>query len=81
MLKGSRAVALFGFFWLAVSMAGGVMAKLPDFTGLVEKNSAAVVNISTTQKVASGVPSLPDGVEIPEGSPLDEFFKHYFGDG
>jgi serine protease Do len=57
-------------------------AELPDFTSLVEKNNAAVVNISTTQKVAaSEQPQVPDGMEIPEGTPFDDFFKHYFGEG
>ena len=58
-------------------------AELPDFTALVENNNAAVVNISTTQKLAAGnaQPQLPEGLDIPEGSPLDEFFKHYFGEG
>jgi serine protease Do len=58
-------------------------AELPDFTALVENNNAAVVNISTTQKLAAGnaQQQLPEGFDIPEGSPLDEFFKHYFGEG
>jgi len=56
--------------------------ELPDFTTLVEKNNTAVVNISTSQKVATKQqPQLPEGLEIPEGTPLDDFFKHYFGEG
>ncbi len=56
--------------------------ELPDFTTLVEKNNTAVVNISTTQKISAGErPQLPEGLDIPEGTPLDEFFKHYFGEG
>ncbi len=56
--------------------------ELPDFTTLVEKNNAAVVNISTTQKIAAGErPQMPDGLDVPEGTPLDEFFRHYFGEG
>lgn len=56
--------------------------ELPDFTTLVEKNNTAVVNISTTQKVSAAErPQLPEGLDIPEGTPLDEFFKHYFGEG
>jgi serine protease Do len=56
--------------------------EAPDFTALVEKNNFAVVNISTSQKVAASErPQLPEGLDIPEGTPLDEFFKHYFGDG
>ncbi len=56
--------------------------ELPDFTGLVEKNNTAVVNISTSQKIsATERPQLPEGLDIPEGTPLDDFFKHYFGEG
>ncbi|MDO8208184.1 MAG: DegQ family serine endoprotease [Gallionella sp.] len=44
-------------------------ASLPDFTELVEKQAAAVVNISTTQRNA--FPSLP------EGDPFFEFFKRF----
>ena len=58
-----------------------VEAQLPDFTGLVDQNNAAVVNISTTQKVAPAQPQLPEGIEIPEGTPFDDFFRRYFGDG
>jgi serine protease Do len=56
--------------------------ELPDFTALVEKNNTAVVNISTSQKItASERPQMPEGLDVPEGTPLDEFFKHYFGEG
>lgn len=58
----------------------GVSAQLPDFTDLVKKNGAAVVNISTTQK-APEIEQMPEGQSIPqmpEGSPFEEFFKHYF---
>ncbi len=60
----------------------GYARALPDFTGLVNENSAAVVNISTTAKssnaTAGGLPpgyNLPD---IPEDSPFHDFFKKYF---
>jgi len=58
-------------------------AQLPDFTGLVEQNNAAVVNISTTQKVSANDmhPQLPEGLEIPEGTPFDDLLKRYFGEG
>jgi serine protease Do len=68
-------------FSLLTAVPAAVMAQLPDFTGLVEKNSAAVVNISTTQKVAATEPQLPEGIEIPEGTPFDDFLKRYFGEG
>jgi serine protease Do len=56
--------------------------ELPDFTTLVEKNNTAVVNISTSQKIAGGErPQLPEGLDVPEGTPLDDFMKRYFGEG
>ena len=56
-----------------------VLAQLPDFTGLVKKSGAAVVNVSRVQKDKEPeqfgeVPQLPEGAP-PE---LDEFFKHFF---
>ncbi len=72
-------VAFFGsLFCLQTAFAG----NLPDFTPLVEKNSAAVVNISTSFKQGSGQ-SLPPGFsipDIPEDSPLHEFFRRFFGE-
>ncbi len=54
---------------------------LPDFTELVEKNSPAVVNISTTRKLA-GHPTVSPGLrapEIPEHGNLGDLFRHFFG--
>jgi len=52
---------------------------LPDFTGLVETHSSAVVNISTSQKISrSEQPERPRG--IPPGVPFDDFLKRFFGD-
>jgi serine protease Do len=54
---------------------------LPEFTDLVKATRASVVNISTTQKVQTGIPELPEGFEIPEfpeGSPFGELFKYFF---
>lgn len=58
-------------------------AQLPDFTGLVDQNNAAVVNISTTQKIAAEEmqPQLPGGIEGPEGPPIDDLLRRYFGEG
>ena len=53
---------------------------LPNFKPLVEKNSAAVVNISTTIKSSGGISPRLNMPDIPENSPFYEFFKKYFGD-
>jgi len=47
--------------------------ELPDFTELVEKQGAAVVNISTTQ-IMHETAGLPD---LPEGDPFYEFFRRF----
>jgi serine protease Do len=55
--------------------------ELPGFTDLVKEAGPTVVNISTTQKVKSGIQGLPEGFEIPdlpEGSPFGELFKYFF---
>ena len=66
---------LFGVLVLVAGMAlhGSAYAKeLPDFTGLVEKQGPAVVNISTTQIIRS-----THGFPRPEGDPFLEFFRRY----
>jgi serine protease Do len=45
---------------------------LPDFTGLVERSGAAVVNVSTTQTVRRG-PQFP----VPEDDPFFDFFRRF----
>ena len=54
--------------------------ELPDFTALVEDNSPAVVNISTTQRrhARQTLPEMPD---IPPDSPFHDFFRRFFGEG
>ena len=67
--------------------SGPALARsLPDFTELVERNRAAVVNISTTQRrtVPADRPRMPRGFEmpdLPEDSPFREFFRRFFGEG
>ena len=64
-------------------VAGSYARDLPDFTVLAEQNSPAVVNISTLQKSQSQR-RMPKGFsmpEVPEGSQLEELFKHFFGEG
>ncbi|CAI8776213.1 putative periplasmic serine endoprotease DegP-like [Methylocaldum szegediense] len=80
-MLNTRWMALALCFFLMGLSSQGVFAQLPDFTGLVERNSAAVVNISTSQKVNATEPQLPDGIEIPEGTPFDDFFRRFFGEG
>ncbi len=73
------AFATFALVGVANLQAG----TLPDFTDLIEEATDAVVNISTTQKMASGGMQLPEGIEIPElpeGSPFGDLFKHFFGE-
>ena len=71
----------------ALLLAGAVNVQarsLPDFTELVEQTGTAVVNISTTQKVQSGMADLPEGMDMPdfpEGSPFGELFKYFFEHG
>ncbi|MBI3902769.1 MAG: DegQ family serine endoprotease [Nitrosomonadales bacterium] len=71
MLKRSFAIILISFF------AQQVLAReLPDFTDLVEKQGAAVVNISTTQTIrdsqsGQGFPNLP------KSDPFFEFFNRF----
>lgn len=76
--------SLFVLLLCTVFTAGIAQARgLPDFVDLVEQNSPAVVNISTTQKVRMpgrrgwGAPDL----QLPENSPFNELFRHFFEDG
>lgn len=81
MMKRYRIWAVFtvSFIWLllAINVNAG---SLPEFTQLVSENAAAVVNISTTMKNDGNnqvMRQLPPGMEIPEGTPLDDLFKHF----
>lgn len=51
--------------------------ELPDFTGLVDKHSAAVVNISAIQTSNAMNGQIPELPGIPENSPFYEFFKKH----
>lgn len=64
--------------WLLLSF--NVQARaLPEFTELVAENGDSVVNISTTNKQQQAASSmLPPGMEIPEGSGIEDFFKKFF---
>jgi len=68
------------FLFTSVPLQAG---SLPDFTVLAEENAASVVNISTTQKAFSGQGqpfNMPDLNDIPEGSPLGELMRKFFGE-
>ncbi len=62
--------------WVS-AMSALAAGNLPDFTELVEKQGAAVVNISTVQTVhqAAGFNGVP--LPFPEGSPFNELFKNF----
>lgn len=67
-------VALFG-----LSTAASAQTQvLPDFTTMVEKEGASVVNISTVQAPSmAGNRSFPGMPNIPEDDPFFEFFRRY----
>ncbi|CAN5786812.1 serine protease MucD [soil metagenome] len=66
------------------SMQAAVGSSLPDFTDLASENAPAVVNIGTTLKEANkradGAPPQLQIPDLPEDSPLNEFFRRFFGD-
>ncbi len=76
MLK--RLVVFLGLL-AAMTLGFAQMKDLPDFTGLVEKQGAAVVNISTTQ-VVKGNRMMQGGSPFDEDDPAFEFFRR-FGPG
>ncbi len=71
MLKRFAFLALFGLF-----LKSAIASNLPDFAELVEKQGAAVVNVSTTQTVRA--PQMFQGVpNLPENDPFYEFFRRF----
>lgn len=64
-----------------LSPAGATTRALPEFTQLVAENGPTVVNISTKQSQNLSQRfqdfSIPD---LPEDSPLQDFFRHFFGE-
>jgi|LNFM01.1.fsa_nt_gb serine protease Do len=69
---------MFRYFFLALCLFVPLQsaAQLPDFTELVEKQGAAVVNISTTQSANRNALSrqLP---QLDENDPFYEFFRRF----
>ena len=79
-VRNTVTYALFACFFL-LCMQTVQANHLPGFVELVKETSSAVVNISTTQKIKSGLPELPEGFEMPEfpeDSPFGELFKYFF---
>lgn len=76
-----RQLSILWLFAAALLSLSAQASGLPEFADLVAKKGPAVVNISTTQKLANGSGSphlnLPD---IPEDSPFHDFFEKFFKD-
>ena len=75
-------------FWYALSllllvpMAQAAPRDLPDFSRLVDKHGAAVVNISTTQRLKHpGAPKNTDEPDAAEDHPFNDYFRRYFDEG
>lgn len=78
-LKLSRVTLSLIFAWALTSFwATASAGQLPDFTDLVDEYGKAVVNISTIQSTTAKNPF--DGMEGIEGTPFEEFFRHFFGE-
>ncbi len=58
------------------SASPAIAASLPDFTALVDRAGASVVNISTFHAKGKDAPDLED---LDENSPFNEFFKRFGG--
>ncbi|HEX2151475.1 MAG TPA: Do family serine endopeptidase, partial [Stellaceae bacterium] len=80
-LRIRRSAAIAGLVLLLGGVPAASAHPAPDsFADLAEKLLPSVVNISTTQNVASDKPgerSSPGRPRVPPGSPLDEFFKDF----
>jgi serine protease Do len=82
MLRLMRPVLLLAFFFFATSGLNPAEAHSgpPGFADLAEKLLPAVVNISTTQTITTtrdDMPDLPPDLQLPPGSPFEEFFKDF----
>ncbi|MFA7300033.1 MAG: DegQ family serine endoprotease, partial [Sideroxydans sp.] len=64
------------FFLGALFACSAWSADLPDFTALVEKQGAAVVNVSTTQ-IIEATPGFQGFPNLPENDPFNEFLRRF----
>ncbi|MBU0498546.1 MAG: DegQ family serine endoprotease [Gammaproteobacteria bacterium] len=73
-------LALAALVLWSLAATGALARELPDFTQLAKQYGPAVVNISTRRN--AGMAQLPPHFslpDMPEGSPLNELFRHFFG--
>ena len=70
-----KILALSAFVFTLVSNA--YAKDLPDFTELVEKQGASVVNISTVQTVHGAPQGMSPFPNLPEDDPFYEFFRRF----
>lgn len=71
-------VSAFAVLALILLNAGEALAaNLPDFTEIVERNSAAVVKILSTQR-AESADEMPPGMDPRYYDQLPEIFRHFF---
>ncbi|OGT20236.1 MAG: serine peptidase [Gammaproteobacteria bacterium RBG_16_57_12] len=81
MMGWMHGILLLALCYSTVALASA-REGLPDFTGLVQEFSPAVVNIATTQTMQHpriNRPPLNMPPDVPEG-PLGDLFRHFFGD-
>ncbi len=62
----------------AIASAPAASALLPDFTGIVERNGPAVVNISVTHDIKAAA-NAPQFEGLDPSSPFFEFFRQFPG--
>ena len=70
-------VAAFAVPLLLICAPLSAARELPDFTELADANSPSVVNISVTLKEGSGMPQMFGLPDVPEDSPMYEFFRKF----
>ncbi len=76
-MVNNKLTSLFAAFFMWFASLSVFAADLPDFTTLVEQQGAAVVNISTTQRVKAGGTGFPSFPPIPQGDPMFDFFRRF----